>query len=359
MRFELDTYGQIIICGIKGVSLLPEEAAFIQNEKIGGVILYSHNYGDPAQLAELVNSIQKLRDDYPLFIATGHEDEVDLPFRKQFSQFPSMLEISEINSPKLIFEVSEIIAKELAACGVNLLFSPCCDILTNPNNKYIGNKAYGKDAETVEKNISAVIRGLQTNGVLACAKHFPGMGEVTQNPNVQLPLVKTSIDELKSREVIPFVKASKSRAEFMMMGNVLIDSIDDKLPASLSSKAYSFLRNETKFSKIVVTDDLSMKSISSKFSPEEAALKAIAAGADMLLFKDMGSAQLAISAVRESVKKRLLKKEILLEKLGRIERCKKENFPNYQPIYIPKVADVFNSLEAKKVKETIQSKLVE
>lgn len=355
----MDTYGQIIMCGIKGTVLLPEEATFIQNEKIGGVILYSYNYQDPAQLAELVNSIQKLRDDYPLFIATNHEDGFDLPFKKQFTEFPPMLKIAEINSPKLIFEVSEVIAKELAACGINLSFSPSCDILTNQSNKYIGNKSYGLDAETVEKNISAVIRGLQTNKVLACAKHFPGMGEVTQNPNFQLPLVKTSLEEIKAREVIPFIKASKSRAEFMMMGNILVDAIDDKVPASLSPKAYSFLRNETKFSKIVITDDLTMKAITDKFSAEEAGVQAIVAGADMILFKDMVSAQSAISTIRESIKKRLLKKELLLEKLSRIERCKKEYFSNYQPIYIPKVSEVFNSQEAKKLRETIQSKLVD
>src|SRR5690606_34868803 len=176
-------YGQTIICGIKGASLLPEEAAFLQNEKIGGVILCSYNYEDPAQLAELVNSIQKLRDEYPLFVATNHEAGFDLPFKNQFTQFPSMLEIAGFNSPKLIFEVSEVMAKELSACGINLSFSPCCDILTNPGNKYVGERAHGTDAESVEKNISAVIRGLQTNNVLACAKHFPGIAGITQDPN--------------------------------------------------------------------------------------------------------------------------------------------------------------------------------
>ena len=352
----MDTYGQLIISGIKGKSLLPEEIAFIQSEKIGGIVLYSYNFQDPAQLAELVNSIQKIRDDYPLFVATNHEAGVDLPFKTHFTQFPPMLELAKANSPKMIFEVHEILAKELAACGINLSFSPCCDILVNPDNKYIGNKAYGTDADSVEKNISAVIRGLQTNKIFACAKHFPGQGNTTQDPHFTLPLVKTSLEDIKSRDIIPFIKASKSRTEFMMMGHLLVDAIDERLPTTLSPKAYNFLRNETKFAKIVVTDDMCLKAITEKYPTEEAALMAINAGADVLLYSDMEEAKKALGSIRESVKKRMIKKELLLEKLSRVERCKKEYLSSYQPIYIPKVVDVFHSLEAKKLLSTIQTK---
>lgn len=352
----MDTYGQLIISGIKGKSLLPEEIAFIQNEKIGGIVLYSHNFKDAAQLAELVNSIQKVRDDYPLFIATNHEAAIGFPFKTHFSQFPSMLALAEGKSPKLIFDVHEILAKEMAACGINLSFSPCCDILINKENKYITSMAYGMDADVVEKNISAAIRGLQTNKILACAKHFPGQGNTTQDPRFHLPLVKTSLEDIKTRDIIPFIKASKSRTEFMMMGHLLVDAIDDKLPATLSSKVYSFLRNETKFSKIVVTDDMCLKAISEKFTAEEAALMAVNAGADVLLYSDMEEAKKALGAIREAVKKRVIKKELLLEKLSRVERCKKEYLSSYQPIYIPKVSEVFNSLEAKKLIASIQTK---
>lgn len=351
----MDNYGQLIISGIKGTSLLPEEAEFIEKEKLGGIILFAHNYEDPAQLAELVNSIQKLRDEYPLFISVDQEGGRVIRFKNHFTQFPSMLDLARMDSPKLIYEVHEVLAKELAACGINLNYSPCCDIFTNPENKVIGDRAFGRDAETVEKYISAAIRGLQTNGIMACAKHFPGHGDTTKDSHYDLPYVKTSLEELRKREMIPFIKASKSRVEFMMMAHLIVDAIDPNTPTSLSPKAYEFLRNETKFSKIVITDDLEMKAIADRFTIEESAVLALNAGTDILLYRFMDDAKKSLSAIREAVKVKAIKKESLTEKLSRVERCKKEYLSNYQPIYIPKLAEAFNTPESKKIMEQYQS----
>jgi beta-N-acetylhexosaminidase len=354
----VDNFGQLIISGIKGTSLIAEEIDFIKNEKLGGIILFSHNFEDPAQLAELVNNIQKHRDEYPLFISVDQEGGRVMRFKKHFTQFPSMLEIAALDSPKLVFEVHQIIAKELSACGINLSYSPCCDILTNPENKVVGDRAYGKDAETVEKFISAAIRGLQTSGLLSCAKHFPGHGNTSQDSHFDLPLVKTSLQQLRIREIIPFIKASKSRVEFVMMAHLLVDAIDEKLPTSLSPKAYEFLRQETKFTKIVITDDMEMKAISDKYTTEEAATMAINAGADMLLYRNMEEARKALTAIREGVKKKVLKREVVVEKAMRIEKCKRENLAEYQPIYIPKIVDSFNTPEAKKLMDHFKTSLV-
>ncbi len=354
----MDNFGQLIISGIKGTSLSPEEIEFIKNEKLGGIILFTHNFEDPAQLAELVNNIQKHRDEYPLFISVDQEGGRVMRFKKHFTQFPSMMEIASLDSPKLVFEVHQVMAKELSACGINLSYSPCCDILTNPENKVVGDRAYGKDAESVEKFISAAIRGLQTSGLLSCAKHFPGHGSTSKDSHFDLPLVKTTLEDLRKREMIPFIKASKSRVEFMMMAHLLVDALDDKLPTSLSAKAYEFLRQETKFTKIVITDDMEMKAISDKYSTEEAATMAINAGADMLLYRNMEEAKKALSAIREAVKKKTLKREAVVEKALRIEKCKKENLAEYQPIYIPKIVDSFNTPEAKKLIDHFQTTLV-
>ncbi len=345
----MDNFGQLIITGIEGVALTAEEATFIKDEKIGGVILFAHNYTDPAQLAELVNNIQKLRDEYPLFIAVDHEGGRVIRFKSHFTQFPPMLELSKSGSPKLIYEVHEIMAKELAACGINLSFSPCCDILTNPDNKVIGDRAFGDNAEDVEKNISAAIRGLQTNGIISCAKHFPGHGGTTKDSHFDLPLVKTSLEEIKAIELQPFIKASKSRVEMMMMAHLMVDAIDHELPTTLSAKAYNFLRQETKFSKIVITDDLEMKAIADRYSIEESAVMAMKAGADILLYRFSADAMKALAAVREAVKTKAIKKDNLIEKLQRVENCKKEYLSTYQQVYIPKVGTAFNSPAAKKI----------
>ncbi len=351
----MDNFGQTIFTGITGTSLSKEEIDFIQKENIGGIVLTSQNFQDPGQLAELVNSIQKLRDEYPLFISLNHEDGRTNRFKNFFTQFPAMLELSKLNSPKLIFEVHEVIAKELKACGINLCFSPSCDILTNSDNKQLSDISYGTDAQTVEKFISATIRGLQTNGILSCAKHFPGHGETSKDSRVDLPLIKRSVTKLKERELIPFTKAVKSRVEFMMMGHLLVEEIDPHYPTSLSSKAYEFLRQETKFTKLVMTDDLDSKAITDRFSPEEAAFLCMKAGADIILDSSLENARKCLLSIRESVKKKLINKEQMIERVLRIEKCKKEFLSNYSPIYIPKISESFNSQEAKKILDHFHS----
>lgn len=333
--------GQLFITGISGLVLTEEEKTFIQKNNIGGVILFAHNYKDPGQLAELVNEIQTLRDEYPLFVSVDQEGGRVKRFKSHFTQFPSMLSVGEQDSPKLTFEVHKIMAEELSACGVNVNYSPCCDIWTNPNNKVIGDRAFGKDAEAVEKHVSAAIRGLHSENVLACAKHFPGHGNTTKDSHYALPYVKKSLDELRSLELIPFVKASKSRVEMMMMAHLVVDSIDSELPCSVSKKAYDFLREELKFKKIIVTDDMEMQAITDHFGDAEAAVKAIDAGADMVMYRSFEKTKLAYEAVMAAIKDQTLKKMVIGDKIDRVLDTKKRFFQEYQPVYIPSITKVF------------------
>jgi beta-N-acetylhexosaminidase len=339
--------------GIEGLSLSKEEVDFIHKENIGGIFLSSQNFYDPSQFAELINSIQKLRDEYPLFISINLEELRTNYFKRFFTQFPTMMELAQFNSPKLIFEVYEVIAKELRACGVNQCFSPSCNISINSDNKLISDNSFGVDAQSVEKFISATIRGLQTNGIIACGKHFPGHGISSKNSYSELPIIKTSQKIIKERELIPFIKAVKSRVEFLMMGHLLVDEIDQKYPSSLSPKAYELLRMETKFTKVTITDDLNCKTITDRFSSEHAALQAMMAGADVLLNSSMDMSKKSLLFIRESVKKREIKKEIMLEKIHRVERSKKDFLSGYTPVYIPKISEYLNSPQAKKVTDQI------
>jgi beta-N-acetylhexosaminidase len=347
--------GALVMTGIQGVALTELEKAFIRDEKIGGVVLFSHNFTDPAQLAELVNSIQSVRDEWPLFIGVDHEGGRVQRFTKSFTVVPAMFEIGKADSPKLTYEIHAVMAQELAACGVNLSFSPVCDIWTNCDNKVIGDRAFGSSVEGVEKHVSAAIRGLQTNGILACGKHFPGHGDTLKDSHHDLPIIKTSLDLLRARELQPFVKATKSRVELLMMAHLQVDAIDEKLPTSLSSRAYEFLREETKFTKIVITDDMEMKAIADKWSIEDAAVLALGGGADMLLYRTPEGASRAVGALREALKTKKIRRESYLDKLARVESCKQEYFKDYKPIYIPKISAAFNTADAKKALELYQS----
>ena len=335
--------GQLIICGLSGTTLTTEEKKFITDEEIAGVILFSKNYESPEQLATLCNSIQALRKEYPLFISVDHEGGRVIRFKNDFTQFPPMLMLAQTDSPKLCFDAHSIMGQELSLCGINVNFAPCCDIFSNPQNKVIGDRAFGTTAPQVEKLISSAIRGLQTHGVLSCAKHFPGHGDTMEDSHYHLPRTNISLDEMRKREWLPFAKAIRSRVEMVMMAHMIVDSIDPELPCSLSPKAYQLLREEFKFSKIVVTDDMQMKAITDHFTAEKAAVLGLLAGADMLLYRDMSQAHLAVNALKEALKTIQLKNELFEEKVTRTILSRKNHFTQYKPIYVPSVKDKVGS----------------
>ncbi|MCK5883032.1 MAG: beta-N-acetylhexosaminidase [Bacteriovoracaceae bacterium] len=351
--------GQLLITGISGLTLSDGEKEFIESERIGGVILFAHNYENPAQLAELVNSIQQLREEYPLFISVDHEGGRVMRFKQHFTHFPSMLDIAKTDSPKLIYHVHKIMAEELSACGINLSYSPCCDVFSNPENKVIGDRSFGCDPETVSKYVSSAIRGLQTNGVLACAKHFPGHGSTLKDSHFDLPIVKTPMAELKEFEMPPFVKAVQSRVEFVMMAHLMVDAIDTDLPCSLSPKAHKILRGDLKYKKIIISDDMQMKAIADNWTIEEAAIMALEAGSDMLCYRDIESCKKGLGSIKDAMKIKRLKNDAITEKVDRVLDCKKRNLSEYSPIYIPsltnkvgtKPSQIFHTDLKKKIEE--------
>ena len=343
--------GQLFITGIEGITLKDEERQFILDNNIGGVILFKNNFADPGQLAELINDIQTLRDEYPLFISVDQEGGRVKRFQSHFTQFPSMFEVGKKDSPKLTFEVHKVLADELSSCGVNLNFSPCCDIWSNPKNNVIGDRAFSDKAEEVEKHVSAAIRGLHTGGVLACAKHFPGHGNTSKDSHFDLPFVKKTMEELRAEELVPFQKASKSRAEFMMMAHLVVDAIDKELPCTLSPKAYEFLRDELKYKKIIITDDMEMKAVADRYTNEEAAIMALTAGADMIMYRSFEKTKSAYEAVMNAIKEQKISKPDMEAKIRRVMSCKQKFLKEYKPVYIPTVS--------KSLREDRQSEILD
>ncbi len=354
----MSNLGQLIFTGISQTSLLDDEKKFIETENIGGVILFSQNYESPAQLAELVNSIQALRKEYPLFIAVDHEGGRVVRFKKHFTEIPSMLDLAKTSSPKLCYHVTKLMAEELAICGINLNLSPVCDVISNKENKVIGDRAFGTDPETVSTFISSAIRGFQTNGVLACAKHFPGHGDTSKDSHHQLPIIKKSLSELKRVDLPPFVKAVKSRVEFIMTAHVIIEGLDPHLPCSLSPKAYDLLRKDLKYTKIIITDDMQMKAITDRYSKEEAAVMAIKAGADIIEYRDMDQAKRALNGLKDAAKTKVLKSELLKKKYDKINETKKVYLSEYGPNYIPDIKKIVGSKSSKNLIEEVKKKML-
>lgn len=350
---NLKDVGQLVVTGIEGKSLTDSERDFLETSNIGGVIIFEKNYESPAQLAELVNQIQTCRDEYPLFISIDQEGGRVKRLKHTFFQSPSMFDVAKFDSPKLTFEIHKLMADQLLACGINVDYSPCCDIWSNPKNNVIGDRSFGTDPATVEKHVSAAIRGLQTGKVISCAKHFPGHGDTLKDSHYDLPFVKKSLEEIEAFELLPFQKAAKSRCEMMMMAHLVVDAIDPDLPTSLSPKAYDYLRKVLKFNRVVVTDDMEMQAITDSFGVEEASVKAISAGADIVIYRSIEAARKAFGAIHKAVKDREIELTVVDEKIKRILDLKKSYFDEYKPIYIPEIDKQMNHQKANELTEKI------
>jgi beta-N-acetylhexosaminidase len=353
----LSNLGQLIFTGISGTTLAEDEIEFIEKENIGGVILFSENYESPGQLAELVNQIQALREEYPLFIAVDHEGGRVVRFKNHFTKIPPMLELARTESPKLCFKVTKLMAEELSSCGVNVNLAPVCDVLSNKDNTVIGDRAFGSDPEKVSAFISSAIRGLQTSGILACAKHFPGHGDTSIDSHLNLPIIKKSIEELREVDLPPFVKAVKARVEFVMMAHVIIEGLDPDLPCSLSSRAYDLLRNELRFTKLIITDDMQMKAIADRWPTGIAAAMAIIAGADIVEYRDMDEAKLALEGLKQAVRDKSLKPDLVKKKFDRVLETKKVHLSEYTPNYIPDIKKVVGIKASENLMNEILEKI--
>lgn len=351
--------GQLVFTGLSGLTITEDEKRFISKEDIGGVILFAKNFESPAQLGELVNSIQVLRKEYPLFICTDHEGGRVVRFKTHFTQFPPMLEIAKLDSPKIFFEVASIMSEELLACGVNLNLAPVCDIWNNDQNKVIWDRAFGLDHETVSKFISPMIRGFQTKGILSCAKHFPGHGNTLKDSHYDLPIIKKSLEKIRQEEFQPFIKAIKARVDVVMMAHIIVEEIDSVLPCSLSPKAHELLRSELKYKGLILSDDMQMKAITDHRGTGEAAMMAIKAGSDLVEYRDLDEAILGLEGLKKAQKDKTIKSQEFADRISRIEVTKKRFFTEYKPIYVPDLEKKFNRKTSQNFLTSLRNKIAD
>lgn len=324
---------QMFIVGLPGTELDSESQDFLTEMQPGGVIFFGHNYESLALLSEMCSEIQRVKETLPFFVAVDHEGGRVQRFKKPFTHFPEPVTIGEIGSPKLAFLVAEVMARELSAVGVNLNFHPLCDILTRPSNPVIGKRSFGADEELVSKMASAMVRGFLAAGLISCVKHFPGHGDTTVDSHFDLPIVKRSWEDLKEREIKPFVKAIRSRVDVIMTAHILNPLIDEKYPATLSKKTITdLLRKELRYQRLVITDDMQMKAIEKGYGAEEAVGLAIEAGCDVLLYRDRETGRKAMMAALDLLARGKISEARVEESYARIVETKDKINPKALPI---------------------------
>ena len=307
--------GQMIITGFNGSEYNDDMDRLINEYKVGGVILFARNIEDSNQMIDLTRALQENNNNLPLFISIDEEGGRVSRLPDDVEKFPSAFTIGLINDQQTAYENGKEIGYTLKRLGINLDYAPVLDIYSNENNTVIGDRAFSTEESIVSTMGIATMEGIEDSDIIPVVKHFPGHGDTEVDSHYGLPIVYKTLEELRNFEFIPFVKAIESGCDVIMVSHIILNEVDSINPASLSKIVISdLLRKDMGFDKVVITDDMSMGAITSIMSIEEACIKSIEAGCDILL---LGNAYEEIEQVIDSIKLKIYNGEISEEHINK------------------------------------------
>ena len=266
--------------------------SFLNSTPPGGFILMKENITTFDKTRQFVSDLKE-NSRVPLIISIDEEggsvQRLKYLMDASVSDIPFMYNVGLTNNYDLAYNIGKLIAEEVRTIGVNVDFAPVIDIYSNPNNTVIGKRSFGSDAEIVSNMAVHFTKGLEDNGVIGVYKHVPGHGDTDIDSHESLPIINKSLDDLKAFELVPFKSAVKAGAKMIMVGHIAIPEVThDNTPASLSKEVIDILKDDLNYNGLIVTDALNMGAISDNYSNEEAYIKAIEAGNDLLLIPSDG-----------------------------------------------------------------------
>ncbi len=320
--------GQMVMAGLEGHAVDENTRALINDYYVGGFVLFGYNVQNPGQLLALINYLKltNSRRKAPLFVGVDEEGGRVSRMPEELKDLPSSKAIGQKNNSELSYRIGRVIAEEIKAFGFNMDFAPVLDINSNPNNPVIGDRSLGSGAEIVSKLGVQTMKGIQAGGVISVVKHFPGHGDTSVDSHLGLPVVNHSLNRLKGFELVPFNAAIKNQADAVMIAHILMTGIDPQNPSSMSKTVITdILRKQMGFNGVVVTDDMTMGAIVKNYEIGAAAVKAVNAGADLVLvcrgYKDQRS---VLNALRNAAESGVIPIGRINESVYRILRLKKK-----------------------------------
>lgn len=288
---------------------------------LGGVCLYAHNISSPEQLLALTDAITA-ENPYAIIAIDEEGGDVTRLFAESGAPFPGNAVLGRLDDLDTTRDTAAAIGWALRRAGCTVDFAPCVDINSRSDNPVIGVRSFSSDAEQVARHGGAWVAGLQSTGVAASAKHFPGHGDTAQDSHVSLPVVNRSLDELRRRELLPFAAAIEAGCRVVMTSHILVQRMDRMHPATMSRNVlHDLLRGELGFSGVVVSDALDMAGASGSLGMTGAAVAALRAGCDLLcLGTENTDAQLADieRAVSSAVAEGTLSSNRVWDAIGRV-----------------------------------------
>ncbi|SDX47318.1 beta-N-acetylhexosaminidase [Marininema mesophilum] len=327
--------GQLFIVGFHNgdapaYEMNQQAKRLISQKYVGGIILFDRNVGTPRQVGELSNQLQRTAQTsssgIPLLISVDQEGGAVARLKQGVTLFPGNMVLGASRDEKLAYQAGKVTASELRAMGINMDFAPSLDINNQPANPIIGVRSYGSDPTLVSKMGIAQMRGFRDGNVLSVVKHFPGHGDTSTDSHIGLPTVDQPYSRLNNVELRPFKAAIKADADAIMSAHITFPAIDPTpgLPGTLSKKVLTgLLRERLGYQGVIITDDMEMGAIIKNYGTAEATVRAVKAGADLILIShDLTRQEQSINAVLNAVHKGIISEKRINDSLRRILKMK-------------------------------------
>lgn len=288
---QSDAFGDHFIIGLSGPKLSRQDKENLKKLRPLGIMLLARNFltGKEgvalpydqwlAALRQLLSEVHKYAEREKMIISIDHEGGRVHRTPEPIARFPAAQKYA-----RRCREVADVISTQLESIGVNVLFGPCADIHSNPNNPVIGVRSFGSDPESVASCVVEFTERVIRSRVLPCVKHFPGHGDTEKDSHHELPTLNLSREQLTQRELIPFKAAIAAGVPMIMSAHILFPQIDVQRPATLSAAIMrTILREQLGFNGVVVTDDLDMKAVAHRMALPEGIGGVFHAGGDLCI----------------------------------------------------------------------------
>jgi len=323
-----------------GVRFYEEQVAdAIRKYKVGGICLFQ---GGPARQAAMLNRLQAISE-LPALVSIDAETGLGMRM-DSVRALPRQMMLGAMDDAGLVYEYGRWVGKQLKRAGIHMNYAPDVDVNNNPQNPVINDRSFGENKERVAEYGVQYMKGMQAEGILTCAKHFPGHGDVAVDSHLDLPVVNKSRQELDSLELYPFRRMIDAGVDAVMIAHLSIPVIDNR-PNRASSISYGnvtgLLKNELGYKGMIFTDALEMKGVTKYFPGGEISREAIIAGNDILCLPE--DVEGSINEIMRSIRKRRLKWEQIDSSVVKLLRMKyDQGLANWTPVVLENIADDLN-----------------
>jgi beta-N-acetylhexosaminidase len=323
----------------EGTAPFQRVTTWVEQDHVGGIIIST---GTPGGYAAKLNTLQR-RSRIPLLVVTDLESgpgmrlvaETELPGPMREgggTSFPPVMGLAAAGSDSLAYELGRVIGREARAVGIGLTLSPVLDVNSNPDNPIINTRSFGERPEDVARLGAAYVRGVHDGGLLAAGKHFPGHGDTHTDSHIDLPTVDATRARLNAVDLVPFRAAVGAGMDGVLVGHIAVPAVEaGGVPASMSHRfSTDILRGDLRFAGLVFTDAMNMGGLTRRYGEEEAAVRAVEAGADLLL--QPPHPREAIDAIERAVASGRIEPERIDQSVRRILAAKQRIGLDRQPL---------------------------